>query len=624
MGILDNLPVKLPIGSKEGENKIDPAVAAQQAAEKKQLLESERLYQKGLATVKDIIAPAVFEITPSYVRLNKKMVSTLFVYAYPRYLQTSWFSPIINLDSTFDVAMFIHPQNTAEVLKQLRKVVTRIQSQISMNEDKGLVRDPVLETAYQDVENLRDDLQQGIEHFFQFGLYITIYGDNEEDIKRAETQIEAILEAKIVYVKSSIMQMERGFNSTIPLGNDKLSVGNNMNTSPLSTTFPFVSSDLTSNQGILYGINRHNNSLILFDRFSMENANMVIFAKSGAGKSYAVKLEILRSLMLGTDVIAIDPENEYKHLCEMTGGTFIKISLSSKNHINPFDLPIAVEDESPADILRSAIVNVSGLLKVMLGTISAEEDAILDKAITETYAIKDITAESDFATLEPPTMTDLQAVLENMAGADSLASQVKKYTEGTFAGFLNHKTNIEANNKFIVFNIRDMEDELRPVAMYLVLHFIWNMIRSERKRRILVVDEAWWMMQHEDAASFLFGIAKRCRKYYMGLTTITQDVTDFMGSKYGKPIVTNSSIQLLLKQSPAGIKVIVDTFFLTDEEKFLLLESNVGEGIFFAGPKRAAIKVVASYSEDQIITSDPAQLEEIENAKKELSEVAEA
>jgi len=618
MGILDKI---MPVKPQQGAA---APVSPEQAAEKKQLLESEKLYQKGLASVKDIIAPAVFEITPSYIRINKKMASTLFVYAYPRYLQTSWFSPIINLDSTFDVAMFIHPQNTADVLKQLRKVVTRIQSQISMNEDKNLVRDPVLETAYQDVENLRDDLQQGIEHFFQFGLYITLYGDNEEDIRRSETQIESILEAKIVYLKPAMMQMEKGFNSTLPLGNDKLMVGNNMNTSPLSTTFPFVSSDLTSNQGILYGINRHNNSLILFDRFTMENANMVIFAKSGAGKSYAVKLEILRSLMVGVDVIAIDPENEYKHLCEMTGGTFMKISLSSKNHINPFDLPTALDDEASADVLRSAIVNVSGLLKVMLGHISAEEDAILDKAITETYAIKDITAESDFTNMEPPTMTDLQMVLENMAGAESLGSRVKKYTEGTFAGFLNHKTNIEADNKFIVFNIRDMEDELRPVAMYLVLHFIWNMIRSKKKKRILVVDEAWWMMQHEDAASFLFGIAKRCRKYYMGLTTITQDVTDFMGSKYGKPIVTNSSIQLLLKQSPAGIKVIVDTFYLTDEEKFLLLESNVGEGIFFAGPKRAAIKVVASYSEDQIITSDPAQLMEIEKAKKELSEVAEA
>ncbi|MCK4799676.1 ATP-binding protein, partial [Candidatus Parcubacteria bacterium] len=572
--------------------------------------------------VKDIIAPAAFKIESDHITINKKLASTIFVYAYPRFLQTNWFSPIINFDNTFDVAMFIHPQSTSEILKSLRKTVTQIQSQISMNEEKGMVRDPILETAYQDVEGLRDDLQQGVEHFFQFGLYITVYGDTKEQLKKVETQIESILEAKLIYLKPTIMQMEEGFNSTLPLGSDKLMIGNNMNTSPLSTTFPFVSSDLTSNQGILYGINRHNNSLILFDRFSMENANMVIFAKSGAGKSYAVKIEILRSLMMETDVIAVDPEDEYRHLCDTVGGAFMRISLSSKHHINPFDLPSAIGDETPVDVLRKAISDVAGLIKVMLGSISPDEDSILDKAIAETYAIKDITPEADFADLESPTMSDLQMVLENMTGAESLSTRIKKYTEGTFAGFLNHRTNISIDSGMVVFNIRDMEEELRPVAMYLVLHYIWTLIRSKMKRRIMVVDEAWVMMQHEDAASFLFGIAKRCRKYYLGLTTITQDVTDFMTSKYGKPIVTNSSIQLLLKQSTAAIKVIVDTFYLTDEEKFLLLESNIGEGIFFAGSKRAAIRIVASYSEDQIITSDPEQLLEIEKAKEEIEEMA--
>ncbi|NOQ68141.1 DUF87 domain-containing protein [Patescibacteria group bacterium] len=605
------------LSSKKGKT-----AKSKSSSEKVVLLKSEKIYQKGLATVKDIIAPAAFKIESDHVVINKKLASTIFVYAYPRFLQTNWFSPIINFDNTFDVAMFIHPQSTAEILKNLRRTVTQIQSQISMNEEKGMVRDPILETAYQDVEGLRDDLQQGVEHFFQFGLYITIYGDTKEQLKKIETRIESILEAKLIYLKPTIMQMEEGFNSTLPLGSDKLMIGNNMNTSPLSTTFPFVSSDLTSNQGILYGINRHNNSLILFDRFSMENANVVIFAKSGSGKSYAVKLEILRSLMMETDVIVVDPEDEYRHLCDTVGGAFMRISLSSKHHINPFDLPSAIGDETPADVLRKAISDVAGLIKVMLGKISADEDSILDKAIAETYAIKDITSEADFTDLEPPTMGDLQMVLENMRGAESLSTRIKKYTEGTFAGFLNHKTNISIDSGMVVFNIRDMEEELRPVAMYLVLHYIWTLIRSKMKRRIMVVDEAWVMMQHEDAASFLFGIAKRCRKYYLGLTTITQDVTDFMTSKYGKPIVTNSSIQLLLKQSPAAIKVIVDTFYLTDEEKFLLLESNVGEGIFFAGSKRAAIRIVASYSEDQIITSDPEQLLEIEKAKEEIEEMA--
>jgi len=584
------------------------------------LTETEKIYQKGIATVKDIIAPAALRINANFIQIGKRFATTIFVYTYPRYLQTSWFTPIINLDVAFDIGMFIHPMESGVVLKNLAKTVTQIQSQINMEEEAGKIRDPILETALNDAERLRDDLQQGTERFFQFGLYITVWGDSEEEIKRVSSQIETMLESKLVYAKPAVLQMEQGFISTLPLGSDRLMIGSNMNTSPLSTTFPFVSSDLTSNRGVLYGINRHNNSLILFDRFSMENANMVIFAKSGAGKSYAVKLEILRSLMFGVDVIVIDPENEYKYICETVGGTFMRISLTSRHHINPFDLPPPIEDENPEEIIRSNIVTISGLVKVMIGKLTAEEDSILDKGITETYAIKDITSDSGFQGKTVPTMQDLVNVLENMEGGTKIATRLKKYTEGSFAGFLNQPTNVKINKNFVVFNIRDMEDELRPIAMYVILHHIWTAIRSKLKKRIMVVDEAWWMMQHEEAAAFLFGIAKRARKYYLGLTTITQDISDFLGSRYGKPIVTNSSLQLLMRQSPAAIDIIKETFYLTDEEKYLLLESNVGEGIFFAGQKRAAIKVVASYSEDQIITSDPEQLLEIEKAKKELIE----
>ncbi|HDH07845.1 MAG TPA: DUF87 domain-containing protein, partial [Candidatus Moranbacteria bacterium] len=447
--------------------------------------------------------------------------------------------------------------------------------------------------------------------------------DSKEKLDKVSQTIESILEAQLVYVKPAVVKMEQGFSSTLPLANDELDIANNLNTSPLSTTFPFVSSDLSSNEGVLYGINRHNNSLILFDRFNMENANMVVFAKSGAGKSYTVKLEILRSMMLGTSVIVIDPENEYKYLCETVGGTFVPMSLNSKFHVNPFDLPKLKEDEDPEDVLRSNTASLIGLLHIMLGSVTPEEDSILDAAIRETYAVRDITAQADFNTFTAtsfPTMTDLYEVLRNMEGSESLAARLEKYTEGIFSGFINHPTNVEIDNQMVVFNIRDLEEELRPVAMYITLHFIWNEMRSELKRRLVVVDEAWVMMRHEDAASFMFSIAKRCRKYYTGLTTITQDIADFMTSKYGKSIVTNSSIQLLLRQSPASIDTLVDTFYLTDQEKFLLLESNVGEGIFFAGTKHVAIKVVASYSEDQVVTSDPRQLQEIEEAKKELEE----
>ena len=464
-------------------------------------------------------------------------------------------------------------------------------------------------------------MQQGTERFFRYGLYITLYAADQKALRKQKNEILTILEAQLVYAKSATLRMDRAFLSTLPLADDTLNIGTNLNTGPLSTTFPFVSASLSSNDGILYGINRHNNSLILFDRFNLENANMTVFAKSGAGKSYFVKLEILRSMMLGTSVIVIDPENEYKHLCQTIGGSFINISLGSEVHINPFELPRVPEDERPEDVFRNSIANLIGLLHIMLGSILPEEDTVLERAIRESYAVRDISENKDFSQIahdEFPTMTDLKSILSNMEGGEILAQRLEKYTDGIFANFLDRPTNVSVDSQMIVFNIRDLEEELRPIAMYLILQFIWNEMRKNLTKRLVIVDEAWIMMQNEDAASFIFGIAKRCRKYYTGLTTLTQDISDFLSSRYGKSIVTNSSLQLLLKQSPASVDLLKETFYLTDHEKFLLLESGVGEGIFFAGPKHAAIKIIASYSEDQIITSDPRQILAQEQARNSL------
>lgn len=589
------------------------------------LSESEMLYEKGVATLKDLIAPPAIRLTPNVIQVGEVASRTHFIVAYPKYLGTNWFSPIINLDAPMDIAFFIHPIDTRDIVQDLRRAATQVQSQISIESEEGKIRDPVLESALENIEELRDKLQQGTEKFFRFGLYMTIYAKDEKSLNELSQSIEALLEAQLVFTKPAVLRMDQGFVATRPLAMDSLDIANNLNTSPLSTTFPFVSSDLSSNEGVLYGINRHNNSLVLFDRFKMENANMVVFAKSGAGKSYTIKLEVLRAMMMGTAVIIIDPENEYKHLCETVGGTFMNIALNSQAHLNPFDLPkIAKSDDDESDgVFRSHIANLIGLLHLMLGSVTPEEDSILDRAIRETYAIRDITELSNFSTLTAtsyPTMADLYSVLQNLEGAESLAARLERYTEGVFGGFLNNQTNISMDKQLVVFNIRDLENELRPIAMYVVLQYIWNEMRTAMKKRMVVVDEAWIMMQNEDAAAFMFGIAKRCRKYYTGLTTITQDIADFMASRYGKPIVTNSSMQLLLKQSPASVDLIAETFYLTDHEKFLLLESNVGEGIFFAGTKHVAIKVIASYSEDQIITSDPRQLLEIEAAKKEFDE----
>jgi len=580
----------------------------------------EKIFEAPAISAKDIIAPSSIALLSDHLKLGERLAKSFFIFSYPRYLSTAWFSPVINLDTPMDIGFHIHPIETGTILKQLRRKVTEVMAEIMEREEKGLIRDPALETAYRDLETLRDRLQTAQERMFKFGLYLTVYGDNPKQLEEIETTLRSILESRLIYIKPALYQQREGFNCTCPYGLDQLQVHTSMNTDPLSSTFPFVSFDLSSNEGILYGINRHNNSLILFDRFSLENANSILFAKSGAGKSFAVKLEILRSLMLGVDVIVLDPENEYKFLSDAVGGSFFNISLASPNHINPFELPTPREDEKPEDVLRSNIINLVGLLRIMLGGLTPEEDAIIDRALSETYGARDITPETDPSTWKEriPLMSDLETVLEGMEGAESLVRRVRKFTKGTFAQFFNQPTNISMDKPFVVFGIRDMEDELRPIAMFIIMRYIWNKVRSELKKRILVVDEAWWIMQTEDGASFLYGIAKRARKYWLGVTTITQDVGDFMKSSYGQPIITNSSLQFLMKQSPATIDVVQKTFNLTDEEKYLLLEAEVGEGIFFAGQKHVAIKVVASYTEDQIITTAPEEILKIREAKGEI------
>ena len=591
--------------------------------DEKSLIEAERTYLEGSIDILDFISPSAVQVTPNYLRVGAKFVRTLFVTGYPRYVDIGWFEPIIDYSATLDMSMYFYPLESKDILKQLRNKVGILEAQVMGEQEKGSPRDPEAETALRDIEHLRDDLTQGTEKFFHFGLYITMYADDQKELDLLTEKIESILGTKSIYTKRSYWQSEQGFNSTLPMASDQLAVGFNMQTSPCASSFPFVSSELSSDSGVLYGINRHNNSLVVFDRFSLQNANEMVFATSGAGKSYAIKLEVLRSLMLGTDVIIIDPEREYQYLSDAVGGTYVNISLNSKAKINPFDLPVEENEEtSTSDIIRSSIITTKGLLRIMIGKVSHAEDSILDRALLETYAKKDIVASTNLKkfTGQFPVMSDLQDVLQNMEGGEELAQRLDKYTNGTFSGLLNNLTNVDMDNQLVVFSVRDLEDELRPMAIYTIINYIWAKVRSKLKKRILVVDEAWWLMQHEDSAKFIFALAKRCRKYYLGLTTITQDVNDFLGSKYGQGILTNSALTLLMKQSSAAIDVVTDTFRLTKGERYLLLESGVGEGIFFAGSKHAAIKVIASYTEDQIITSDPRQILEIEEAKKDFEE----
>ena len=616
----DDLNKKIEKKQKKSKDNLKKEVEKQKVEQTIQSLEEEKIYRRGITSVKDLIAPSSMRITPHYIEINGKFARTIFVVGYPRYITIGWFAPIINMNNTLDISMFFYPVDITLVLKQLRNRVGAVEAQLSADVEKGAPRNPLLQAALQDMERMRDDLTQGLEKFFQFALYVTVYADTEKELDQFSDDVDFLFGSKLVQTKRAFYQAEQGFNSCLPLGNDELNILFNMNSSPIASSFPFISSELTSNTGILYGINEHNNSLIIFDRFTLQNANSVVFATSGAGKSYAVKLEVLRSLMMGTEVIIIDPEFEYKTLSDAVGGTYINISLNSETKLNPFDLPktAGISGVKVSDIIRSAVITLKGLLKLMIGDLTHQEDALVDRALLETYAKKDIDANSDLATVEAPLMQDFYDILQGMEGTEDISLRIKKFTEGTFSGLFNSPTNIEMNNQLVTFCVRDLEDELRPIGIYTIVNHIWNVIRSQLKKRMLVIDEAWWLMQSEDSAKFIFALVKRCRKYYLGVTTITQDVNDFLGNPYGRAIVTNSAMQILLKQAPAAIDNIAKVFMLTEGEKYLLLERGLGEGIFFAGQKHAAIKIIASYTEDQLITSDPRQILKLQEAKKEF------
>lgn len=573
-----------------------------------ELKETEKEYSESLAFIKDAIAPAMMRIDATKLQIWDTYIRTIFTYAYPDVLEWNWLSPLINWDVKFDISMFVYPVDSARVMKFLRKRLTQLGSQRAMNNGKWLISDPHLDAQIQDVEELQQYLTRGQEKYFHFSLYVTTYADSEDEMKKLTNTLDMMLAGRNILTKQTFLRAEQGFIATGPFARDEVNVFRNISTKGLSTTFPFSSNSLSQDDGIFYGINTHNKSLIIFDRFRSENANMCVFAKSGWGKSFAVKLEILRALMMGTDVIVLDPENEYRALVETVGGTYLNISLNSNEKINPFDLPRSLKDSEthPGDLLRWAIVNMIGLLRLMLGAVTPNEEAILEKAIITTYSLKGITMEDDSIDgKEIPLLKDLYSVLETMDGASGLVNRLEKYVSWVFAGVFSRPTNVDLKGWLVVFSVRDLDDILRPIAMYILLTYVWNVARSSEKKRFLVVDEAWNIMQYEDSAKFLFGLVKRARKYGLGVTTITQDVEDFMGSSYGKAIVTNSSIQLLLKQSPASIDVLQNIFKLTEQEKYILLNASVGTGLFFAGWEHVGIEILSSYFEEKIITTKP-------------------
>lgn len=614
---------------KSKQPQLDPvAIAEQQRMAEQQ--EVQAAFQKGITALRDFIAPASMEYFGTHFQLGTRLARTYYVYGFPRQVFTGWLSPIINLDEVIDLSLFIYPVESQVVLENLRKKVSQLEAGIQIDAEKGRVRDPGKQAAILDAEEMRDKLQVGEERFFRFGFYFTLYAGSMDELEFVTNKVESLLGQQLVYSKPATSQQEQGFNSTVPQFTDQLQIRRNFNTGALSTSFPFTSADLTQDNGILYGINMHNSGLVIFDRFTLENGNAVVFAKSGAGKSFTVKLEALRSMMLGTDIFIVDPENEYQRMAEAVGGAYVRLSLNSATRINPFDLPKVVDTDEADNALRSNLITLHGLLRLMMGgaqtqmvggqaatmpALSPVEEADLDSALIETYAKAGITNDPLTHTSQPPTISDLYDTLLHMGGTGpQLAQRLRKYTTGTFAGIFSQQSNIDINNQLVVFNIRDLEDELRPVAMYIVLNFIWNKTKTDQKRRILVVDEAWQLMKYEDSASFLFSLAKRARKYNLGITTITQDVEDFMGSRMGRAIVANASMQILLKQSSSAVDVLSDVFKLTSEEKKRLSQFPVGQGLFFAGQNHVHIQIAASPTETGLITTNPEQVQQMNQA----------
>ena len=612
---------------KNKKSPLDPVEIAQ-AQRQREEREVQEAFRKGITALRDFIAPSSIEFQSNHFQIGTRYARTYYVYGYPRQLYTGWLSSMVNLDEVMDMSMYIYPVESQVVLDNLRKKVTQLEAGVQIDMEHGRIRDPAKEAAILDAEEMRDKLQVGEERFFRFGLYFTIYASSLDELEFVSHKVESLLGQQLVFSKPATAQQEQGLNSNVPQLTDQLQIRRNMSTGALSTSFPFTSADLSQDNGILYGINMHNSGLVIFDRFSLENGNSVVFAKSGAGKSFSVKLEALRSMMFGTEIFIIDPENEYQRMCEAVNGAYVRLSLNSATRINPFDLPQVVDTDEADNALRSNLITLHGLLRLMMGGAQAQmiggnstlvpalapnEEADLDAALIETYAKAGITNDPLTHTGQPPTISDLYDTLLHMGGTGpQLAQRLRKYTSGTFAGIFSQQSNININNPMVVFNIRDLEDELRPVAMYIVLNYIWNKTKSDMKRRMLIVDEAWQLMRYEDSANFLFSLAKRARKYNLGITTITQDVEDFMGSRMGRAIVANASMQFLLKQSPSAVDVLADVFKLTSEEKKRLSQFPIGQGLFFAGQNHVHIQVVASPNETSLITTNPDQIRQME------------
>ncbi|PKL31006.1 hypothetical protein CVV43_04485 [Candidatus Saccharibacteria bacterium HGW-Saccharibacteria-1] len=542
----------------------------------------------------DVMSYAGLEENADYLCIDGVYIRTLYVSGYPFVASSGWLDSLINFNHNTDISYHLHEVNALSALPKLNRKITELESTKRAMIRTGKIVGSEITDPLESAVELRDKIQRGQEKLFQMSIYVAIRADSLEDLNKTTKLLEATLSARLFYSKVARYQQLEALQSILPRGEDQLSQKRNLDSSSAALTFPFMSSELVQESGILYGVNKSNNSLVILDRFSLHNANSIVFAQSGSGKSYTTKVEILRQLMQGTKVIVIDPEREYKRLTESVGGTYIKLSAKSKEKINPFDL--AITFHSNDDISEHA-QDLTEVISLMVEGLNASEKASVDKAILNIYR----------QSKKQPLLGDFYEELQKMSQF-KLCERLEKYITGSLANVFNAKTNINLDNRLVIFDIKDLPESLRQIMMLIISNFVQNQVKAKPEKRLLIIDEGWLLLEHEESARFVAGLVRRARKYYLGVSIISQQANDFLKSDYGRAIASQSALRILMRQDTTTIKNVVSEFNLSEYEQQFLLTCDRGDALIIADQNHVAVQIVASDKEHPLITTNPIEL----------------
>lgn len=542
----------------------------------------------------DIISYAGLEEQVDHLVIDGQYVRSLFISGYPFVANSGWLNSLINFNHNADISYHLNSVDATLALPKLHRKITELESTKRAMIRSGKIIGPEITDPLESATELRDKIQRGQEKLFQVSIYVTLTADSLTELNKTTKLLETALSARLFYIKTARYQQLEGLQSILPRGEDILNQRRNLDSSSVALTFPFMSSELVQESGILYGVNKSNNSLVILDRFGLNNANSIVFAQSGSGKSYATKVEILRHLMQGTKVIVIDPEREYKRLSESVEGTYIKLSAKSKEKINPFDLNATVRKKSD---LSEHAQDLMEVISLMVDGLNATEKAAVDKAILKIYKQAKAT----------PLLKDFYEELKKL-NQTKLCERLEKYIDGSLAKVFNTQTNIKFNNRLVIFDIKDLPESLRQIMMMIISNFVQNQVKSKPEKRLLVIDEGWLLLEHEESARFVAGLVRRARKYYLGVSIISQQANDFLKSDYGRAIASQSSLRILMRQDTTTIKKVVSEFHLSEYEENFLLTCEKGDALIIADQNHVAVKVVASDKEHPLITTNPAEL----------------